>query len=119
MSQHLERHRSVRLHAIRGLVTHPGSLTSRACSETNRQGSPSQSVFAVGFFKNYWLLAGLGLAVLLQIGVVYAPVAQRLFGTVPLTWFDWVLIVAVSSSIWIADEIRKLLGLFSEPPAIH
>ncbi len=77
--------------------------------------SRSESIFRVGLLGNRWLLAGLAAAVVLQIGVVHTALGQQLFGTVSLTAFDWLLIVLVSSSIWVVDETRKLLGWFREP----
>lgn len=73
------------------------------------------SVFAIGLFSNRWLLAGLSAAILLQIAAVHTPVGHWMFKTVPLTGFDWLLIVLVSSSIWIFDELFKLLKVYGRP----
>ncbi len=70
-----------------------------------------KSVFSIGFFSNRWLLLGLAIAILLQVVVVQTRVGAWLFGTTPLSLVDWFTILLVSSSIWIADEIMKLLGL--------
>ncbi|NLV44733.1 MAG: HAD-IC family P-type ATPase [Candidatus Hydrogenedentes bacterium] len=67
------------------------------------------SVFSVGLFSNIWLWGGILLAVLLQVLVVQTPMGQTLFGVVPLTFIDWILISAVASSIFIADELMKAL----------
>jgi Ca2+-transporting ATPase len=77
--------------------------------------STFQSVFSIGVFSNRPLLIGVGAAILLQVGVIYTPVGQRLFGTTGLSGMDWLLIVAVSSSIWVADEILKRLGVYGKP----
>jgi len=69
------------------------------------------SVFAVGLFTNRWLWAGIGLAVILQLLVIYTPFGQRLFGTVPLTWRDWLRILPVAASILVVDEILKAFGV--------
>ena len=66
-----------------------------------------QSVFAIGPLSNRWLLLGLGIAVAVQVLVVQSPVGAWLFGTKPLAVLDWLWIILVSSTIWIADEIRK------------
>jgi len=78
--------------------------------------SQYQSVFSIGPFRNRWLLVGVGIAIILQITVIHTPVGRLLFGTVPLSLFDWLLIVLVSSSIWIADELFKRLGLHGRRP---
>jgi Ca2+-transporting ATPase len=70
-----------------------------------------QSVFSIGLLSNRWLLLGLGTAVVLQVAVVQTPLGTLLFGTEPLAAMDWLRIVLVSSSIWIADEILKRLGV--------
>jgi Ca2+-transporting ATPase len=70
-----------------------------------------QSVFSIGLLSNRWLLVGLGTAVVLQVAVVQTPLGTLLFGTEPLAAMDWLRIVLVSSSIWIADEILKRLGV--------
>ena len=67
------------------------------------------SILSVGLLGNLWLWLGIGVAVVLQLLVVYAPFGRLLFGTEPLTALDWLLILAVSSSILIVDEILKRL----------
>ncbi len=74
-----------------------------------------QSVFKIGFARNPWVMVGLGAAVLLQFLVVHTGPGQLLFGTVPLSAFDWLLILLVSSSIWLVDELMKRLGVHGRP----
>jgi Ca2+-transporting ATPase len=74
--------------------------------------SARHSVFSLGLLSNRWLLLGVGVAILLQIGAVQSPIGQLLFGSVDLTAADWLLIVLVSSSIWVADELHKLTGAY-------
>ncbi len=57
-----------------------------------------------------WLLAGLGTAILLQLAAVHTPFGHRLLGTTGLAWMDWLVIVLVASSIWVANEILKWFG---------
>ncbi|MFP4105371.1 MAG: cation-translocating P-type ATPase [Phycisphaerae bacterium] len=75
-----------------------------------------QSIFSIGLVSNRWLLLGLGIAVALQVAVVQTPLGGWLFGTEPLAALDWLWIVLVSSSIWIADEILKRLGVHGQRP---
>jgi Ca2+-transporting ATPase len=77
--------------------------------------SAHRSVFSVGPLSNRWLLLGVGIAIILQIGAIQSPIGQWLFGTVGLTPGDWLLIVLVSSSIWVADELFKLTGVYRIP----
>ena len=74
-----------------------------------------RSIFSVGPFTNHWVLLGLGIAVTLQIGAVHSPIGQMLFGTVELSLLDWLWIVLVSSSIWVADELFKLMRIYGRP----
>lgn len=67
------------------------------------------SIFRLGFFSNRWLLGGIGLGVLLQMLVIYAPPFQRLFYTVPLSLGDWGIIILLSGGILVLEEVRKLI----------
>ncbi len=69
-----------------------------------------QSVFKVGVFKNLWLIGAVALSVGLQLLVIYMPVLQRAFHTVPLGAIDWVVVILVSSTVLIFMEITKLLA---------
>ena len=69
------------------------------------------SVFSIGLFSNRWLLLGIGVALLLQVAAVHTSAGNRLLGTTGLSWTDWGGILAVSSSVWIVDEILKHLGV--------
>ena len=72
--------------------------------------SDQQSILKLGFFGNRLLLGGIGLAILLQVMVIYAPPFQRLFGTVPLNVNDWIVIVLVAGSVLVVEEVRKLVA---------
>jgi Ca2+-transporting ATPase len=72
--------------------------------------SEQRSLFRVGLFKNRWLLGGIGLAVLIQVAVIYLPLLQGVFYTVPLGIRDWALVLLVSSSVLVAEEIRKAVA---------
>ena len=74
--------------------------------------STFSSIFSVGLFTNRWVLLGVGIAIILQIGAIHSPIGQMLFGTIDLTLGDWMLVFLVSSSIWIADEFFKLMGIY-------
>jgi P-type Ca2+ transporter type 2C len=77
--------------------------------------SQYQSVFSIGLFSNRWLLLGVGVAIGLQVVVIQTPIGHSLFGTTPFSWHDWLWVVLVSSSIWIADELLKKLGVHGKP----
>lgn len=71
--------------------------------------SKTQSVFQLGLFSNKYLIGAIALSVTLQIMANRLPVLQTALGTTPLSLQDWLRIVAITSSIFVADEIRKLV----------
>jgi magnesium-transporting ATPase (P-type) len=68
-----------------------------------------RSLFKIGIFSNPFVLAGLAVAVGLQVLVVHNAWLQQLFHTVPLAAVEWLLIVAVASSVLWVEELRKLV----------
>jgi hypothetical protein len=56
-----------------------------------------------------WLAAAVAGTVLLQLVVVYVPVFNRLFDTVPLPSGDLALATLLASAVFAAVEIEKLL----------
>jgi len=71
--------------------------------------SLTQSIFKMKFAGNPYLLLGMAGSVLLQIGAIYLPFMQNALETAPLALQDWGLIVLVTSSIVVVDEIRKFI----------
>ena len=70
--------------------------------------SERESAFR-GLFKNRWLWLAVLISALLQVLVIYTPFLQKPFGTVPLTANDWLVCLAVGSTIlW----LRELLKFF-------
>jgi Ca2+-transporting ATPase len=70
--------------------------------------SPEQSVFH-GLFTNRWLWLAVFVGGLLQVAVVYIPFLQRPFGTVPLRPVDWLLCIAVGSTVLWLFELLKVV----------
>jgi Ca2+-transporting ATPase len=69
--------------------------------------SDKESAF-VGFFSNKWLWGAVLLSVLLQAAVIYVPFLQQAFSTVSLSPGDWLLCVAVASSVLWLRELSKM-----------
>jgi P-type Ca2+ transporter type 2C len=59
---------------------------------------------------NRWLWLAMVVSIGLQISVVYTSFLQRAFRTAPLDAGDWLLCVAVSSSVLWVIELKKLLS---------
>ena len=72
--------------------------------------SEKKSIFEIGIFSNKYLVGAVLLSVVLQLSIVYIPVLQPLFKTVPLTGGDWILILALSSLIVIVGELKKRIA---------
>jgi len=75
--------------------------------------SHNNSVFSVGVFTNKTLWVFLVIDVLLVAMLFVIPPLTLAFDIVPLGIMDWVIIALIGSSIWIIDEIRKKLQLFT------
>jgi Ca2+-transporting ATPase len=71
--------------------------------------SDVESAF-VHLFSNWWLWAAIGGSVTLQVLVVSVPALQRAFGTTALTGGDWLLCVAVASSVLWLREVSKAVA---------
>jgi Ca2+-transporting ATPase len=67
----------------------------------------------VHLFTNRWLWAAMAFSIALQALVVYAPFLQKAFGTVALGPRDWLLCVAVASTVLWIREAGKLLARLS------
>ncbi|MEM3957696.1 MAG: HAD-IC family P-type ATPase [Thermoproteota archaeon] len=71
--------------------------------------SRTKSVFKIGFFTNKYLFAGVASSVSLQVLATILPFFQAALQTKPLSPWDWATIILVSSTVFIADEVRKLV----------
>jgi len=72
--------------------------------------SMTESIFKIGLFSNKKLIAATLVSFLLQMGAVYLPFSQKIFKTEPLSLFDWLLVVTISSFPLWAMEIYKRLS---------
>ncbi|MFN8473185.1 MAG: cation-translocating P-type ATPase [Anaerolineae bacterium] len=70
--------------------------------------SDTESAFK-GMFSNKWIWIAILASVLLQVLVIYAPFLQPAFNTMPLTSTEWLVCIAVASTVLWAREIVKLL----------
>jgi Ca2+-transporting ATPase len=73
--------------------------------------SDDRSAFA-DLFTNRWLWAAVAGSVALQIVVVYVPFLQNAFGTTPLSDRDWLVCIAVASSVLWLREAEKALRVW-------
>ena len=68
--------------------------------------SETASAFA-HFFSNRWLLGALVLSLLLQVAVVNVGFLNLAFGTVPLSFEQWMVCGAMASGVLWYSELRK------------
>jgi Ca2+-transporting ATPase len=71
--------------------------------------SPTMSIFTLGLFTNKALNIAISCVVLGQLALIYVPGFQHIFRTEALPLIDLAKIVLMTSSVLIADELRKLI----------
>ena len=69
------------------------------------------SMFKIGFFSNPWLLAGAATMVILQIFFTHSPTMNTLFGSAPLSLFQWLMVIVGGLIIYIVVDIEKRIRL--------
>ena len=67
------------------------------------------SIFEIGLFKNRYLLVATTISVAMQLLVIYHPFMREIFSTVPLTIFDWAIVLTVSGWTFIMAGIKHVL----------
>ena len=61
-------------------------------------------------WKNPWLLLAMAVSFGLHFVILYVPVLAQVFSIVPLTWNDWMVVLAFSFPVILIDEILKAVG---------
>ena len=77
-----------------------------------------ESLFALGFLSNRWLVFAFIGTLVLQLLVTYHPVANQLLKTTPLPPLELAICLALSSMVFVAVELEKYLarkGVIYEP----
>ena len=72
--------------------------------------SRTKSFFSLGLLTNKYLAGAIVISVTLQILATRVPFLRLALGTVSLDLGQWGLIALVASSVFIADELRKLVN---------
>lgn len=93
-------------------ATQAGQIAHLVCTvdhePTSAQREVTRSAFH-RFFANRWLWAAIGLSALLQVAVVQLPVLNTAFTTTPLSLSQWLVCIAVASTVLWVSEIRKFI----------
>ncbi len=61
--------------------------------------------------SNYWLWLSLSAVIALQVGVTHLGPVQRLFDTTSISLSQWLVCIAVASSVLVVEETRKFVSL--------
>jgi Ca2+-transporting ATPase len=69
--------------------------------------SDRESVFRLGWGRNPFLLAVLAGTLVLQLALIYLPIAQELLSTQPLSLADLVVVLVVSTAMFWVVEFQK------------
>jgi Ca2+-transporting ATPase len=72
--------------------------------------SERESLFRQGLFTNLPLLGAVLLTIALQLAAVYVPVLNGVFKTMPLTWLELAVCLALSSLTFVIIELEKALA---------
>ncbi|KAF2306100.1 hypothetical protein GH714_012495 [Hevea brasiliensis] len=64
-------------------------------------------------WANPWLLLAMSFSFSLHFLVLYVPFLSRVFGIVPLSFKEWLLVFAVAFPVILIDEILKFMGRFA------
>ena len=80
--------------------------------------SSEESAFSIGLFKNTWItlsfiISGAFLTLLVQGAYLTIPILGiglgELVSTIPMKADNWFIVIAIATSVFIAEEMRKLL----------
>ena len=96
------------------------AFTTLVCSELLRaftSRSETHSIFSIGFLSNMWMIWAVSFSFILMLGVLYFPFLQTFFGTVSLSWSDWLLMLPFMVVAPLTAEIVKWMQRRFRKPA--
>jgi calcium-translocating P-type ATPase len=71
--------------------------------------SPTASIFSLTLFGNTWITAGIAAEIVIILLIDYTPAGHFIFGTAPIGWSAWLLVVPFATTMLILEEVRKAL----------
>lgn len=72
--------------------------------------SEDGSLLTMPPWKNPWLLLAMSISFGLHFLILYVPFLAQIFGIVPLSLNEWLLVLVVALPVILIDEILKLVG---------
>lgn len=74
--------------------------------------SEDVSLLTMPPWVNPWLLLAMSVSFGLHFLILYVPFLAQIFGVVPLSLNEWLLVVAVAFPVILIDEVLKLVGRY-------
>ena len=71
--------------------------------------SERESLFRIGLLSNKYLFGAVTITFILQMATIYVPDLNSVFKTQPLTLNELIFVLALSSVVFCAVEIEKLI----------
>jgi len=72
--------------------------------------SEDGSLLVMPPWANPYLLLAMAVSIGLHMVILYIPALASIFSIVPLTFNDWLVVMAFSSPVILIDEVLKLFG---------
>ncbi|MPL60495.1 Calcium-transporting ATPase [bioreactor metagenome] len=66
------------------------------------------TILEAGFLRNKFLIAATSISICMQLSVIYCPLLQEIFETVPLGLYDWIVILTISGWTFIVNLFRHI-----------
>jgi Ca2+-transporting ATPase len=81
--------------------------------------SEQESIFKIGLFSNKAMIGALLFTVILQFMIIYIPFFNEIFKTQPLTLYELLVTLAVSSIVFWAVEMEKSIKRFKKRAKVY
>lgn len=72
--------------------------------------SEDNSLVSMPPWRNPWLLVAMSVSFSFHCLILYVPFLAEVFGIVPLSVNEWILVILVSAPVILIDEILKFVG---------
>ncbi|XP_075488442.1 calcium-transporting ATPase, endoplasmic reticulum-type [Primulina tabacum] len=72
--------------------------------------SEDNSLIRMPPWRNPWLLLAMVVSLCLHCLILYVPILANVFGIVPLSLNEWLLVLLVSAPVVLIDEVLKFVG---------
>jgi len=84
-----------------------GGVVAAQIGNVFAQRTERASIMRVGFLGNTWIWIGIATEIALVSAIIYIPALQGIFTTAPLSWHNWLFLLACTPVLLIIEEIRR------------